>query len=186
MRLKNSLKLFLVFFRIGAFTFGGGYAMLPLIARELSEKNDWIKQDEIVDIVAVSQSMPGVLAINMATFTGYKIAGIAGAIASTLGVVLPSFIIISALSFFYVQFKDNRYVSYAFDGINAVVVFLILSSFYGLSKKAVKKAFGAVILIISCALVLFRLVDAVIVIIAAGVIGVIWQAATGKASRAKQ
>ena len=178
MRVKILCKLFLTFFKIGAFTFGGGYAMLPLIARELSEKNDWIKKEETVDIVAVSQSMPGVLAINMATFTGYKIAGFFGAAASMLGIVLPSFIIISALSFFYVQFKENRYVSYAFDGINAVVVFLVLNSFYGLSKKTVKKVFGAALLIISCALVFFRVVDAVVVIIAAGAAGLIRQAVT--------
>src|SRR5690554_1685295 len=108
------LKLFTVFFRIGAFTFGGGYAMIPYIEREIVEKNHWIEREEIIDIFAVVQSVPGVIAVNSSTFVGYRVAGWAGAVAATLGVVLPSYIIISIIALFLYNFKDYPYVNEAF------------------------------------------------------------------------
>jgi len=102
-KLKKIRKLFFVFFRIGAFTFGGGLAMIPFIKREIVDSNHWIEEEEIVDIFAMVQSVPGVIAVNSAIFVGYRIAGIWGAVASAVGVVLPSFIVISAIALFFFE-----------------------------------------------------------------------------------
>jgi chromate transporter len=121
---RKLVRMFLTFFRIGAFTIGGGYAMLPLIEREFVEKQGWVSEDEIVDIFAIVQSVPGVIAINSSIFIGYRIAGLAGALAATLGMVLPSFIIISVIAAFFVQFRDIPAVQNAFAGIRAGVTAL--------------------------------------------------------------
>lgn len=132
------LKLFLTFLKIGAFTFGGGYAMIPLIQREVSEKEGWITDDDILEIIAIAESTPGPIAINSATFVGYKTAGFWGAFFATFGVVLPSFIIISLISLILNQFQDSLAVQYAFNGIRAGVLALILKAFYTMYKKCPK------------------------------------------------
>ena len=111
---KNTWTLFQTFFKIGAFTFGGGYAMIPLIQREVVEKRRWMEQGDILDIVAIAESTPGPIAINTATFVGYRVGGFVGAGCATLGVVLPSFVIIFALSFVLRQFQALKAVQYAF------------------------------------------------------------------------
>ena len=120
--------MFLAFFKIGLFTFGGGYAMIAVIERELVEKKQWIAHEEFLDIIGIAESSPGPLAINSATFIGYKKCGFLGALFATLGVILPSFIIIFAISLFFEQFLALEYVGYAFRGIQACVAFLILSA----------------------------------------------------------
>ena len=125
---KKALKLFVTFFKIGAFTFGGGYAMIPLIQHEVAEKNKWITDDDILEIVAIAESTPGPIAINSATFVGYRICGFFGSVAATLGVVLPSFVIILAISFVLNAFQNLRAVKYAFMGIRAGVLALILKA----------------------------------------------------------
>ena len=127
-KLKNLLKTFLIFFKIGLFTFGGGYAMIAIIEREICEKKKWIEHEEFLDIVAITESTPGPLAINSATFVGYKVCGVLGSVFATLGVVLPSFCIIFAISFVFDAFLSLEYVRYAFMGIQACVAFLIVNA----------------------------------------------------------
>ena len=130
--------LFKTFLKIGAFTFGGGYAMIPLIQREVAEKRNWITDDDILDIVAIAESTPGPIAINTATFVGYKTAGFWGAFLATTGVVLPSFLIIIALSFVLDKFQHLQAVQFAFNGIRVAVLGLVLKAFYTMYKKCPK------------------------------------------------
>lgn len=169
--LRKSLKLFLVFFRIGAFTFGGGYAMIPYIEREIVEKNNWIKSEDIIDIFAIVQSVPGVIAVNSSTFVGYRVAGLTGAAAATLGVVLPSYIIISVIALFLYNFKSYPFVNEAFYGIQAGVAALMTHVVFKLGKSGVKNALGyALAAAAFLALTVFG-APAIPVLIAAGVIG---------------
>ena len=130
--------LFTTFLKIGAFTFGGGYAMIPLIQREVAEKRKWITDEDILDIVAIAESTPGPIAINTATFVGYKTAGFWGSFLATTGVVLPSFCIIIALSFVLDQFQHLQAVQFAFNGIRVAVLGLVLKAFYTMYKKCPK------------------------------------------------
>lgn len=131
-----SLKeLFLVFMKIGAFTIGGGYAMIPLIKNEL-DKRKWIGEDELPDIIALAQSAPGILAVNVSIFAGYKIKGLKGSIAATLGSILPSFLIILAIAMAFTNFKDNPTVIRIFKGIRPVVVALIASPMISMARKS--------------------------------------------------
>lgn len=125
---SQTLELFRTFFKIGAFTFGGGYAMIELIKQETVTKHHWISEEDILDVVAIAESTPGPIAINSATFIGYKIAGIRGSLAATAGVVLPSFVIIYVISFVLKQFESLQAVNYAFFGIRAAVLALILQA----------------------------------------------------------
>lgn len=125
---KIILETFLTMFKIGLFTFGGGYAMLALLEGELVEKKKWIEKEEFLDMVAIAESTPGPIAINSATYIGFKRAGVLGSAAATLGVVLPSFIIIYIISLFLDKFLTFELVAYAFRGIQAGVVYLILSA----------------------------------------------------------
>ena len=129
---KDIFILFMTFLKIGACTFGGGYAMVPLIERELVIKKKWIDEKEILDIIAVSETTPGPIAVNTATFIGSRIAGFWGALAATLGVVLPSFVIITVLAVFMRYIKDNRIVSNAFFGIRIGVLLLIFNALFTL------------------------------------------------------
>ena len=133
--LKDALKLFLTFFKIGAFTFGGGYAMIAIMHGELVEKKKWTVDDEFYDVVSIAESTPGPVAINMATFLGYKKAGVLGAIFATLGVVMPSFIIIFLISQIFDKFLSFTPVQYAFKGIQACVGYLILNAGVKMVKK---------------------------------------------------
>lgn len=137
-KLKLLWRLFYTFGKIGAFTFGGGYAMIPLIQREASRKQGWVSDEDILEIVAIAESTPGPIAINAATFVGYRTAGVAGAAVATFGVVVPSFLIILAISGVLRQFRENVYVQYAFRGIRAGVLALILKAMWGMYKKCKK------------------------------------------------
>ncbi len=138
--LKKLLSVFWVFFRIGAFTFGGGYAMIPLIQKETVEKKKWITDDDILEIIAIAESTPGPIAINSATFVGYRVAGFFGALFGTLGMVLPSFSIILLISYVLREFQDIKAVQYAFTGIRAGVLALILKALFAMYKSAKKGA----------------------------------------------
>ncbi len=135
---KKCLDLFKVFFKIGAFTFGGGYAMIPLIKREVSEKRDWIKEEEILDVIAVAESTPGPIAINSATFIGTRRAGWLGALCATMGVVVPSFLIIFIISIFFRQFADYEVVKFALMGLRAGVLALIIKALFSMAKHCPK------------------------------------------------
>ena len=168
------IKMFLSFFKIGAFTFGGGYAMIPLIEEEVVNKNHWIEKEDFMDLLVISQSLPGALAINCSTFIGYKLGGILGGIIAMLGVTLPSFIIILIIATFFMQFRDNYYVNIAFKGINAAVPMLVLAGVTSL-LKGLKKNLQSVIIIV-VALVALQVFDIhpVIVIISAALYGIIF------------
>lgn len=139
---KKVLRMFLVMVKIGLFTFGGGYAMIALLESELVSKRKWLEKDEFLDMVAVAESTPGPVAVNMATFIGYRQDGVAGAAISTLGVCLPSFLIIFGISFFFDAFLSLSYVSYAFKGIRVCVIYLILSSGWKLLKTMERTPFS--------------------------------------------
>ena len=149
MKASNKLlALFLTFLKIGAFTFGGGYAMLALLENEFVGKKKWLTQAEFLDMTAIAESTPGPIATNSATSIGYRIAGIAGAAVSTLAVCIPSFVVIYIISIFFDRFLEFRYVAYAFRGIQVCVVYLISSVGIGMLKTLKKDVFTSVILIL--------------------------------------
>lgn len=164
-------ELFLVFMKIGAFTIGGGYAMIPLIKNELDRRR-WIGEDELPDIIALAQSAPGILAVNVSIFTGYKIRGIKGSIAATFGSVLPSFLIILAIAMAFTNFQDNPVVIRIFKGIRPVVVSLIAAPMISMAKKSNNTWWSWVITIVSLLLVSFLEVSPIYIIIVMIVLGV--------------
>lgn len=180
--MKELLSLFTTFFRIGLFTFGGGYAMLPLIQREVVEKHKWACEDEVMDYYAVGQCTPGVIAVNVATFIGYKKKGIPGGIFATLGVVCPSIIIISVIAACLTHFSDNAYVQHALSGIRLAVCALVSVSIYKLFKKGIVDAVTALIAVGVFALM--RLVDItpVISVLLAAVTGIVFRCIVKKDS----
>lgn len=121
-------EIFIIFFKIGLFSFGGGYAMLPLIQQEVTTNHTWVTATEFIDIVAISQITPGPIAINSATYIGFKTAGIIGSALATLGVVTPSIIIMIIISRFFIKFKNNKYLDYAFLGLRPATVGLIAAA----------------------------------------------------------
>lgn len=145
---KNLLTLFFTFLKIGAFTFGGGYAMIALIENEFVTQKKWLTQPDFLDMVAISESTPGPVAINSATYIGYKCAGLLGALLSTLAVCLPSFVIIYAISLFFDQFLSLTYVAYAFKGIQVCVVYLIGSAGVKLLKSMEKRPLNLIIVVL--------------------------------------
>lgn len=172
--MKELLEIFKVFFRIGAFTFGGGYAMIPLIQEEIVEKKMWMKEEEFIDSIAIAQSLPGAIAINIATFVGYKIKGIKGAIFSALGVILPSFLIILLLSGFLLKNRDNIYLKKIFLGVRPAIVSLILVSIYKLQKSVEKNKFSIIMYILAViALIAFK-VSPILVIVFSGFTGFLY------------
>lgn len=167
------LTLFLTFLKIGAFTFGGGYAMIPLIQKEIVEKKKWISDQDILDIVAIAESTPGPIAINSATFVGYKIVGFFGAFFSTLGVVLPSFVIISIISLVLKQFESLLVVEYAFNGIRAGVLALIIKALVSMYHQCPKNLFSYIIIGASFVAVAFLHISVLIVIAGCAVAGIV-------------
>ncbi|MBQ9692655.1 MAG: chromate transporter [Clostridia bacterium] len=142
MKFKKTLELFLTMLKIGLFTFGGGYAMIALIENEMVTKKKWIEKDEFLDMVAIAESTPGPIAINSATYIGYKISGVFGSIAATVAVCIPSFIIIYLISLFFDAFLSLTYVAYAFNGIQVCVIYLILSAGLKMLKGINKTPFN--------------------------------------------
>ena len=143
--LKMLCSLFASMFKIGLFTFGGGYAMIGLLEREFVEKKKWLSHDEFMDLIVIAESTPGPIAINCATYIGYKVGKWSGAVVATLGMVIPSLSIIYFISLFFEQFLAITWVSSAFCGIQACVVFLILSAGLKMLKKMKKTAFSVAI-----------------------------------------
>ena len=151
-KLLTSLKLMLIMMKTGAFTFGGGYAMISLLYSEFVERQGFLSHGEFMDVVAIAESTPGPIAINMSTYIGYKRAGFLGAIFSTLGMCLPSFIIIYVISLFFNDFLSIPWVSSAFRGIQICVIYLILSAGIKMIRQLKKSAFNIVILIATASL----------------------------------
>lgn len=171
---KKIGELFFTFFKIGAFTFGGGYAMIPLIEKETVDKKKWIKSSDILDIVAVAESTPGPIAINSATFIGYKICGIVGAAVATLGVVLPSFLIIYGISFVLKQFDSFDAVKFAFNGIRAGVLALIVKALVSMYKECPKNLFSYIIMGVAFAVAAFVNINVICLIIGCATAGVVF------------
>lgn len=136
------ISMFLTFLKIGAFTFGGGYAMIAIIEHEIVENKKWINKEDFLDMIALAESTPGPIAINSATYIGYKVGGVPGSATATLGVVLPSFVIIFAVSLIFDKFLKFKYVDYAFRGIQACVVYLICSAGIKMFRSLEKNAFN--------------------------------------------
>ena len=168
------LDLFCTFFRIGLFTFGGGYAMLPMLQREIVEKKRWSSQEDILDYYAVGQCTPGIIAVNTATFVGYKEKGTAGGILATLGVVAPSVLIITAIAALLSNFAQIAAVQHAFAGIRVAVCVLILNSVVKLMKSSVTDALtlGVFLAVFACS-VFIKGLSPVLIVLAAGVLGVV-------------
>jgi chromate transporter len=145
-KIKRYLTLFFTMLKIGMFTFGGGYAMIALLENELVTKKKWLEKDEFLDVSAIAESTPGPIAINAATYIGYKNAGIIGSIVATLGICIPSIAIIYAISLFFDAFLSLTLVAYAFKGIQICVVYLILSAGLKMLKQMKKTAFNIIII----------------------------------------
>ena len=168
---RNIYLLFIKFFKIGLFTFGGGYAMISLIHNEVVDNMKWLDEKEMINMIIIAESTPGVLAVNTATFVGYKIAGVLGSAIATLGVTLPSVIIISIISLFFDAFKSLKYVAYAFNGIRAGIVILIYNAVIKLAKKNKKDIFYFAVLIMTVILSLFFNLNAVYILLISIVLG---------------
>jgi chromate transporter len=165
---------FKTFFKICIFTLGGGYAMIPLIEKEVVNKKQWVSKEEMLDLIAIAQSCPGVFAINIATFIGYKLRKTKGAIATTVGTALPSFLIILAIAIFFSQFKENRVVAAIFRGIRPAVVALIAVPTFRLGQRANLNKFTIWIPVV-CALAIWALgVSPIYIIIIAGLAGYLY------------
>ena len=164
-------ELFKIFFRIGAFTIGGGYAMVPLIEDEIVTKRKWIKPEDFLDLLAIAQSSPGILAVNIAIFVGYRLKGMKGSCVTSLGAILPSFLMILAIALFFQQFKDNVYVEKIFKGIRPAVVALIAAPTFKLGKSAKINRYTIWIPVISAILIWLLGFSPIWIIIAAGVGG---------------
>ncbi|GAQ25914.1 chromate transporter [Tepidanaerobacter syntrophicus] len=168
---KLFLELFATFFKIGSFTFGGGYAMIPLIEREVVENKKWVTEEEVVDVFAVAQSLPGAVAINSSTFIGYKIAGKKGALVATAGVILPSLLIITVIAMFFSRVQDNPVVSAIFSGIRPAIVGLISVAAVNISKASIIDKVGLFLAIAAVVLVAVFDVQAIFVILAGAAVG---------------
>ena len=176
--MKELLRMFLAFAKVGVCTFGGGYAMLPILQREIVEKRQWATQEELMDYYAIGQCTPGVIAVNTATFIGSKKRGVPGAISATLGVVAPSVVIITVIAAFIRNFQHIEAVQWAFEGIRAAVVALIASAVLKLGKKTLVD-FGAVaIFLIVAALAIVTDLSPAIFVVAAGAVGLLLKGGT--------
>ena len=145
-KIKDCISLFLTMLKIGLFTFGGGYAMIALLENEFVEKKKWLEKDEFLNVAAIAESTPGPIAINAATYIGYKNAGVIGSLFATLGICIPSFCIIYVISLFFDTFLSLTLVAYAFKGIQICVIYLILSAGLKMLKQMKKTAFNVIIL----------------------------------------
>ena len=176
MKNKNNIRLlwdiFLAFFKIGSFTFGGGYAMIPLIEREVITNKKWVSKEEVIDIFALSQSMPGAIAINSSTFIGYKIAGGIGSIVATLGVIIPSYLVIVVVAMFFAKFQNDPIVKAVFAGVRPAIVGLIFVAAISIGKASIKDRIGLIVMSVSVILVTAFNVNAIFVIIGGAIAGV--------------
>lgn len=166
-------QIFISFFKIGPVTFGGGYAMIPMIEREVIEKRKWVKSKDVSEIFAIAESVPGAIAINSATFIGYRLAGVRGAIAAMLGVLLPTFFIVVLLSILFIFVKDNPIVESAFVGIRAAIVALIAFAAYKIGLTAVYDKTTLAITLVTVGVLYFLNLHPVLVIVCGIGLGII-------------
>ncbi len=170
-KLYKAVMLFWTFLKIGAFTFGGGYAMIPLIQGEVTDKRKWISADDVLDVIAIAESTPGPIAINAATFVGYKVAGALGSLLATVGVVLPSLVIITVISYVLSSFSDLAVVKYAFFGIRAGVLALIVKALISMFKQCQKTAVAYTVMALAFVFAAFTKTNVLIILICCALIG---------------
>ena len=178
--MKELLDMFLTFARIGGFTFGGGYAMLPMLQKEVVNGRHWATDEELMDYYAIGQCTPGIIAVNTATFVGYKNRGIPGAIAATLGVIAPSLVIIMIIAAFISNFIELSFVSSAFAGIRACVCVLIGSAVVKLAKKSLVDKGAIAIAAVVFVLALFTSVSPALLVVVVGAIGIVLKGGKGE------
>lgn len=171
--MKELFTLFYTFAKIGLFTFGGGYAMLPLFQRELVDKHKWITEEELLDYFAIAQCTPGVIAVNTATFVGHKKRGVIGGIFATLGVVFPSIVIITLIAMLVRGFAEIELVAHALAGIRVAVCALILSSVIKIGQKSLKNYLSWIIFGVVFLLASFTAVPTAVIVIAVGILGLL-------------
>lgn len=177
--MKIYLELFWIFIKIGTFTLGGGYAMVPLIQNEVVNNKNWIKKDDFIDMLALAQSSPGALAVNTAVFVGYKIKGITGALVTALASLLPSIIIIWVIAELFTNFQNNLYVIKAFKGIRPMVVALITASVYTIGKQAKINKFTIGIVVLVACLVSYLKFPPILIIILGAILGNVFMSYKG-------
>lgn len=168
------IQLFLTFLKVGAFTLGGGYAMVPIMEKEVVDKHEWLSREDFMNILAVSQAMPGLFAMNMASHIGHKRFGVWGGIVGTMGVALPSILAILLIAMFFQEFKDNIYVEKAFRGIRPAVVALIAAPVFRMARTAKINLHNLWIPIVACLLIWLLGVSPIWIILAAGVGGYVY------------
>lgn len=171
--MKMLLKLFVTFMKLGVTNFGGGYALLPLLEKEIVEKNGWATKEEITDYYAVGQCTPGVISVNVSTFIGFKLKGVLGGIVSTLGFITPSFFIILIIATVLQNFMDYQVVIHAFNGINICVALLIFKTVIGMFKKNVMDTYTLLMFIVVLILTLTNILSPFISVIICGFLGII-------------
>jgi len=182
--MKELRELYWTFFRIGGLTFGGGLTMLPMLKYELVEKKEWVTEEELLDCYAVGQCTPGIIAINTATFVGYKRKGVAGGISATLGMASPSVLIITIVALFLESFMDNVWLQHALMGVRGVVCALMLNTVLTLAKKSLVSPITFLICGIAFVLCMFTQIPLVIIVLLAGIFGIFME--KGKRGKADE
>ncbi len=167
--MNKYLEIFSCFAKIGAFTIGGGYAMIPIIQKEVVEKKGWIEEEDFMDVLAISQSAPGLLAVNISIFLGYRLKGVKGSIVATLGSVLPSFLIILLIAMFFAGYQDSPTIIKIFKGIRPVVVSLIAVPVINMAKKAKLNIYTGMLAVATALLVTFLKVSPIYILMMAGI-----------------
>lgn len=177
---KHIFELFWIFFKIGAFTFGGGLAMLPLIRRELAERKKWISDEDMLDMLALAECTPGVIAVNSATYVGYSVGGFWGSLLATIGVILPSIIVITIISFFYQTFLENKVIAQIFYGVRIGAVVLILNALMKLYKVLKKDYMSYGFIVVALVFALLLDIPTITIIIFGMLIGAIFAVISAK------
>ncbi|MBO5095031.1 MAG: chromate transporter [Lachnospiraceae bacterium] len=178
--MNEYMQLYTAFLRIGGLTFGGGLAMLPMLKYELVEKKNWITEEDLLDCYAIGQCTPGIIAVNTATYVGYKRKGVMGGIVATLGMITPSIVIITLVAICLQAFIENVWVQHALMGVRAVVCALMLNTVLTLAKKSLKNAFCYFVCIVAFLLAMFVPIPTVCIVIIAAVVGILVYAVGGK------
>lgn len=180
MNIRLLSEIYAIFFKMGAVTFGGGYAMLPILQREVVESKGWAEKEEIMDYYAVSQALPGIIAVNVSVFIGHRKAGVAGAISAALGMISPCILIITIIAACLSNFQDNIYVQRALAGISVCVSALILQAVIGLWKKGVTDAFGLIIFVAVFAGMLLLDLSPILYVVGAALLAIAYRRLGGK------
>lgn len=180
MKTKKILELYASFFRIGGLTFGGGYAMLPILQREVVTERKWCTEEEVLDMYAIGQCTPGVIAVNTATYVGYKQAGFIGGVFATLGVISPSIIIICLIAAILKNFLDIPVVAHALAGIRIVICALMINTVITMARKGIVDMLGVFLFVAAFLLACFTPIPIALLVIIAGIIGIVAKKVRGE------